>query len=138
MINVKKFIYIIVLFAVSGIATSDHHEKPSIKLMGIEDGKKYTSPIKLDFVVKNMKVNKAGIKEKNSGHHHLLINLEKLPDLTKPLPMTKNIIHYGKGQISAIVELEKGKNTIQLLFADYSHTPHKIPLITKKITIFIE
>ena len=40
MINVKKFIYIIVLFAVSGIATSDHHEKPSIKLMGIEDGKK--------------------------------------------------------------------------------------------------
>tara|TARA_Y100000022_G_C13230903_1_gene367294 strand:- start:425 stop:841 length:417 start_codon:yes stop_codon:yes gene_type:complete len=138
MINIKKFVYIFILFAISGIAISGNHTKPSIELLGIEDGKKYTSPIKLDFVVKNMKVNKAGVKEKNSGHHHLLINLEKLPDLTKPLPMNEYIIHYGKGQTSATIELKKGKNTIQLLFADYSHTPHKIPLITKKFTIFID
>ena len=55
-----------------------------------------------------------------------------------PLPMTKNIIHYGKGQTSATLELESGEHTIQLLFADYSHTPHEIPLITNKITFFIK
>ena len=89
MISIKKFIYIFILFTISGIAISGNHSKPSIELLGIEDGKKYTSPIKLDFVVKNMKVNKAGVKEENSGHHHLLINLKELPDLTKPLPMNE-------------------------------------------------
>ena len=138
MINIQKFIFIFMLFFISGIAVSDHHTKPSIELLGIEDGKKYTSPIKLDFVVKNMKVRKAGVKEENSGHHHLLIDLKELPDLTKPLPMSDNIIHYGKGQTSTTIELDSGKHTIQLLFADYSHTPHKIPLITKKFTIFID
>ena len=59
MISIKKFIYIFILFTISGIAISGNHSKPSIELLGIEDGKKYTSPIKLDFVVKNMKVNKS-------------------------------------------------------------------------------
>jgi hypothetical protein len=55
-----------------------------------------------------------------------------------PLPMTENILHYGKGQTSTTLELSPGKHTIQLLFADYSHTPHNPPLMTKKITIFIK
>jgi hypothetical protein len=85
-----------------------------------------------------MKVLKAGIKENNSGHHHLLIDLKELPNFKIPLPMTENIFHYGKGQTSASLELKPGKHTIQLLFADYSHTPHKIPLITNKITFFVK
>ena len=134
----KKIIFYVIILAFSCASHSGHHEKPSIKLEGIEDGETYTSPIKLNFVVKNMKVRKAGIKEKNSGHHHLLIDLKELPDLKKPLPMTNNIIHFGKGQTSTSLILKPGKHTVQLLFADYSHTPHKIPLMTKKITFFIK
>jgi hypothetical protein len=52
--------------------------------------------------------------------------------------MTENIIHFGKGQTSTSLNLDPGEYTIQLLFADYSHTPHKIPLITDKITFFIK
>ena len=52
--------------------------------------------------------------------------------------MTKHIIHFGKGQTSTLLELNPGKHTIQLLFADYSHTPHKIPLITERITFYIK
>ena len=52
--------------------------------------------------------------------------------------MTDKIIHFGKAQTSTLLELDPGKHTIQLLFADYSHTPHKIPLITQKITFFIK
>ena len=138
MIKVKKVVCFVLLFLINSSSYSGHHEKPSIELGGIEDGKTYSSPIKLNFIIKNMKVLKAGINEKNSGHHHLLIDLKKLPNLKMPLPMTKNIIHYGKGQTSATLELESGEHTIQLLFADYSHTPHKIPLITNKITFFIK
>ena len=58
--------------------------------------------------------------------------------MTKPLPMTEGIMHFGKAQESTSLELKPGKYTIQLLFADYSHTPHKIPLITEKVTFFIK
>ena len=115
-----------------------NNAEPTIELQGIENGKTYESPIKLNFVVKNIKVLPAGVKEENSGHHHILLNLSELPDLNSPLPMTENIIHFGKGQTSTSLDLEQGEHTIQLLFADYSHTPHKVPLMTEKITFYIK
>ncbi len=133
----KKFLFDFTFF----IFTSSHgdaQQKPSIKLEGVENGKTYTSPIELNFIVKNIKVRKAGVKEENSGHHHLLINLDELPDMTKPLPMTENIMHFGKGQESVSLQLKPGTYKIQLLFADYSHTPHKVPLLSEKFTFFIK
>jgi|TARA_B100001059_G_scaffold92134_1_gene91137 hypothetical protein len=138
MTNIKKLSYFIILFAMSNMVQGGNYNKASLELNGIEDGKTYSSPIKIDFIVKNMKVVKAGVNEKNSGHHHLLLNLDEMPNLKMPLPMTENILHYGKGQTSTTLELSPGKHTIQLLFADYSHTPHNPPLMTKKITIFIK
>ena len=138
MSKIKKIIYFIFLLSITSLSYSGNNEEKSIKLEGVENGKTYSSPIKLNFIVKNMRVLKAGVNEKNSGHHHLLINLKDLPDLKLSLPMTKNIIHFGKGQTSTNLELKPGKHTIQLLFADYSHTPHEKPLITDKITFFIK
>ena len=138
MLKIKKIIYFIFLLSITSLSYGGNNEEKSIKLEGLENGKTYSSPIKLNFIVKNMRVLKAGVNEKNSGHHHLLINLKDLPDLKLSLPMTKNIIHFGKGQTSTNLELKPGKHTIQLLFADYSHTPHEKPLITDKITFFIK
>ncbi|MDC0481847.1 DUF4399 domain-containing protein [Gammaproteobacteria bacterium] len=138
MLKIKKIIYFIFLLSITSLSYGGNNEEKSIKLEGVENGKTYSSPIKLNFIVKNMRVLKAGVNEKNSGHHHLLINLKDLPDLKLSLPMTKNIIHFGKGQTSTNLELKPGKHTIQLLFADYSHTPHEKPLITDKITFFIK
>ena len=138
MFKIKKIIYFIFLLSITSLSYGGNNEEKSIKLEGVENGKTYSSPIKLNFIVKNMRVLKAGVNEKNSGHHHLLINLKDLPDLKLSLPMTKNIIHFGKGQTSTNLELRPGKHTIQLLFADYSHTPHEKPLITDKITFFIK
>lgn len=138
MFKIKKIIYFIFLLSITSLSYGGNNEEKSIKLEGVENGKTYSSPIKLNFIVKNMRVLKAGVNEKNSGHHHLLINLKDLPDLKLSLPMTKNIIHFGKGQTSTNLELKPGKHTIQLLFADYSHTPHEKPLITDKITFFIK
>ena len=138
MFKIKKIIYFIFLLSITSLSYSGNNEEKSIKIEGVENGKTYSSPIKLNFIVKNMRVLKAGVNEKNSGHHHLLIDLKDLPDLKLSLPMTKNIIHFGKGQTSTNLELKPGKHTIQLLFADYSHTPHEKPLITDKITFFIK
>mgnify|MGYP003687515979 FL=1 len=138
MLKIKKIIYFIFLFSITSLSYSGSHEEKSIRLEGVMNGETYSSPIKLNFIVKNMKVLKAGINEKDSGHHHLLINLKELPNLKLSLPMTENIIHFGKGQTSTNLELEPGKYTIQLLFAYYTHTPHEKPLITDKITFFIK
>lgn len=133
----NKSIIFIMILALSRIASAESNS-PTIELKGVQNGKTYQSPIELEFIVENIKVQKAGIKEDNSGHHHILLDLDELPDLNSPLPMTENIIHFGKGQTSVSLELESGKHTIQLLFADYSHTPHKVPLMTKKITFYIK
>ena len=85
-----------------------------------------------------MGVAPAGIDFPNTGHHHLLVDLENLPDLSKPIPANKNHIHFGKGQTEAILELPKGKRTLQLLMGNYLHIPHKEPVISDKITIFIK
>ncbi|MDB2461200.1 DUF4399 domain-containing protein [Gammaproteobacteria bacterium] len=138
MLKIKKITYFIFLLSITSLSYSGSNEEKSIKLEGVENGKTYSSPLKLNFIVKNMKVLKAGVNEKDSGHHHLLINLKNLPNLKLPLPMTKNIIHFGKGQTFTNLELKPGKHTIQLLFADYTHTPHEKPLITDKITFFIK
>ena len=138
MFKIKKIIYFIFLLSITSLSYGGNNEEKSIKLEGLENGKTYSSPIKLNFIVKNMRVLKAGVNEKNSGHHHLLLDVKELPDFKISLPMTKNIIHFGKGQTSTLLELAPGMHTIQLLFADYSHTPHKIPLITEKITFYIK
>ena len=97
-----------------------------------------SNPVKIVFGVKNMHVSPAGIKKKLSGHHHLIIDVDTLPDLSRPIPSDKNHIHFGKGQTNTHVNLENGTHTIQLLFADYLHIPHDKPLISKKITITVE
>ena len=58
-------------------------------MLGIEDGETYKSPIKINFVIDNMKVVPAGQKEKYAGHHHLLINAKDDINLAAPLLQQK-------------------------------------------------
>ena len=73
-----------------------------------------------------------------SGHHHLLIDVKKLPDLSKPIPADKNHLHFGKGQSKTSINLKKGQHTLQLLLGDYAHIPHERAVISDKITILVK
>ncbi|MBH32552.1 MAG: rod shape-determining protein RodA [Gammaproteobacteria bacterium] len=131
-------ISVCLIFSIVHAYQSSSPENASVEIMGIEDGGVYKSPISIEFVINNMEVVPAGTKKKNSGHHHLLLNLESMPNLKAPLPSTQNIIHFGKAQKSTKLELKEGKHTIQLLFADHLHIPHDPPVISKKISIIIK
>ena len=96
------------------------------------------NPVKVKFGIQGMILSPAGIDKKLSGHHHLLIDLDNLPNLQKPIPSDENHLHFGKGQTEAIINLKKGKHTLQLLLGDYLHIPHKHPIYSKKITIYVE
>ena len=78
----------------------------------------------------------AGIEKANTGHHHLLVDTD-LPPLDEEIPNDKNHLHYGLGQTEARLELPPGRHTLQMLFADEAHVPHKSPLYSKKITIIV-
>ncbi|MEO0368385.1 MAG: DUF4399 domain-containing protein [Pseudomonadota bacterium] len=102
------------------------------------DGETVSSPIKVVFGLENMNVAPAGQNDPFSGHHHLLIDMETLPDMSLPLPATETLIHFGGGQTETEIELIPGEHTLQLLLGNYLHIPHDEPVISEKITITVE
>ena len=71
-----------------------------------------------------------------TGHHHLLIDVDKI-DLNQPIPSDYNHIHLGNGQTEVVITLPPGRHTLQLLMGDPAHIPHVPPVMSKKITIYV-
>jgi hypothetical protein len=90
------------------------------------------------FGLSGMGVAPAGVDKPGTGHHHLLIDLKQLPDLTKSIPTDKNHLHFGGGQTETILNLEPGNHDLQLVLGNWFHVPHTNPLISKKITIKVK
>ena len=88
------------------------------------------------FGLRNFGIAPSGIKKKNTGHHHLIIDAP-LPPLDEEIPADKKHLHFGAGQSEAIIELAPGKHTLQLIMGDHDHVPHNPPIISKKITITV-
>lgn len=109
-----------------------------VTLLSPKDGATVSSPVRVEFGVEGMDIAKAGTDEPNTGHHHLLVDLDKLPSMDAPLPSTENVIHFGGGQTSTNLELEPGEHTLQLLLGDYQHIPHQPPVMSEKLTITVE
>jgi hypothetical protein len=101
------------------------------------NGARVKSPVTVVFGLKGMGIAPAGVKFDNTGHHHLLIDAEQPADLTQPLPATDSIRHFGKGQTEATLDLPPGKHTLQLLFADFTHTPFTPNVVSSRITITV-
>lgn len=102
------------------------------------DGATVPSTFTVKFGLKGMGVAPAGVNLPNTGHHHLLIDVDKLPDFSTPLAATDNIRHFGGGQTEAELTLPPGRHTLQLVFADYLHVPHDKPIVSEKITITVK
>jgi hypothetical protein len=107
------------------------------------DGKTVKGPVRVAFGLKGMGVCPAGLvlpdgkPKENTGHHHLLVDSEKMPSLGLPLVASKTLLHFGGGQTETTLDLPPGKHTLQLVFADYAHIPHNPPVVSKKITITV-
>jgi hypothetical protein len=84
-----------------------------------------------------MGVAAAGTNIENTGHHHLLIDIEELPDLNQPLPKSDKIRHFGDGQTEVVLTLAEGQHSLQLVFADYMHRPHDPVVVSEKITVTV-
>ncbi len=100
------------------------------------NGATVSSPVKVVFGLQGMGVAPAGVQANNTGHHHLLINGEQLPNLD--MPLGSDVTHFGGGQTETTVTLEPGVHTLQLILGDHLHIPHNPPVTSEKITITVE
>lgn len=117
-------------------------------IVNLRDGKTYTNRkngIKVIFGLTGMGISPAGLTASgvplpNTGHHHLLVDVDKLPPMDKPLAADQpdTIKHFGKGQTEVMLKLKPGKHTLQLVLGDYAHVPHDPPIVSKKITITVK
>jgi hypothetical protein len=101
------------------------------------DGERVTSPVTIRFGLRGMGVAPAGVQSPNTGHHHLLIDIDTLPPDSLPLPATEQVRHFGLGQTEAEIALEPGEHTLQLVLGDALHIPHQPPVRSEKITITV-
>ena len=129
--------------AVAADAAPDNYWPAGAKIYIVspKSGAKVTSPVTIKFGHKGLDIAPAGDKTPNTGHFHLLIDQALPADLSVPLPVTDNILHYGKGQTEVTLDASKlpaGKHTLQLVMGDGSHVAHKPALVSKKITITVE
>lgn len=102
------------------------------------DGQVVSSPVAIVFGSKNVSISPAGIEQSNSGHHHLMIDMDELPGMNMPLPGSAQLIHFGKGQTSTSLSLAPGVHSLQLLLGNHIHVPHTRPVLSEKITIVVE
>lgn len=103
-----------------------------------EDGAEVSSPFTVRFGLSGMGVAPAGIDKPKTGHHHLLVDLETLPDLDEALAATDHIKHFGGGQTQTTLDLPAGTHKLQLLLGNYVHIPHEPPVMSEPITVLVK
>ena len=119
----------------AAIARSPSSEGAAVSFGNLENGDVVPPEFHVKFSISGMGIAPAGVEIDSTGHHHLLIDVAKLPDFNQPLPANSNIIHFGKGETETVLELAEGEHTLQLVLADYRHIPHEPPVISEIITI---
>lgn len=133
-----KFCYLLAgLLLSSGIATAGGEPQGQLYFISPPNGAVVSGPVTVRFGLSDFGVAPAGIQTERTGHHHLLIDTD-LPPLNLPVPSDTHHRHFGGGQTETILELAPGEHTLQLLLGDYSHIPHRPPLLSERITITVE
>mgnify|MGYP006124565943 CR=1 FL=1 len=107
-----------------------------VYFINLNEGDKLESPFLVQFGLSGIGVAPAGTDRANTGHHHLLINVNSV-DLYMPIPSSKNHLHFGGGQTETTLDLLPGEYTFQLLLGDMNHIPHSPPIVSKKISITV-
>jgi len=126
------------------ISLAQAHSPPPearIYFIGLTDGAVVSSPLKLKFGIEGFGITPAGSTGRirhTAGHHHLLLDLDELPDMDEPIPYSAKHIHYDKGETEAVLELSPGRHTLQLLLGDEEHEPQAPPLLSERISITVK
>ena len=135
LVDIYKFMKIFLIIS-AFFATFSISANPKVYFINLEDGDRLESPFLIQFGLSGMGIAPAGTDRANTGHHHLLINVNDV-DLSKPIPSSSSHIHFGGGQTESLIDLMPGDYSMQLVLGDMTHTPHNPPIISQRINITV-
>lgn len=133
--------FLFMAFAQGALAESTLSSSPSdakVSIVSPADNAEVPANFTVKFALSGMEIAPAGTQKANTGHHHLLVDLDVMPDMSKPLAANEHILHFGKGQTETNLTLAPGKHTLQLVLGDYAHVPHNKPVISDQITVIVK
>ena len=108
-----------------------------VYFINLQEGDVLKSPFLIQFGLSGKAVAPAGVDIKNTGHHHLLINVDAI-DYDLPIPSSTQHLHFGLGQTETMLDLPPGKHQLQLVLGDKYHVPHQPLLTSKKIEVIVK
>jgi len=117
---------------------TDAPEGAKLYFIEPQNGAQVEQTFTVKFGLAGMGVAPAGVDFPATGHHHLLIDTEKLPDMTQPIAFTEESLHFGGGQTEAQITLKPGKHSLQLLLGDKNHIPFNPPVISERIEVTVK
>jgi hypothetical protein len=106
----------------------------------LKNGDTVTSPFTVVFGLSpDMGVAPAGVEKPNVGHHHLLVDTTlTAEEMTQPIPVDAQHIHFGKGQTETTLTLPPGKHTLQLVLGNWTHIPFAPGVQSEVITVNVK
>lgn len=135
----KRISWLLIVIAISahGLPKSQSIVGSNLYFISPNHGETVSNPVTIKFGLKGMGVAPAGVDRKGTGHHHLLIDIDKI-NYNQVIPNDSQYKHFGNGQTETQIELPPGEHTLQLLLGDARHIPHEPPVVSKKITIHVK
>ncbi|HJR11750.1 MAG TPA: DUF4399 domain-containing protein [Rhodanobacteraceae bacterium] len=130
----------ITAFATAVSPTLSTHKAPAdahVYIISPADGATVGRGVTVQFGLSGMGVAPAGVEKKDTGHHHLLIDVAALPPAGQPIPNDEHHKHFGGGQTETLLQLSPGTHTLQLELGDANHVPFDPPVVSRRITIHV-
>ena len=137
--QIAKMLVLTVIAAtmIGASARTDAPPEAKVYFISPANGATVDNPMTVRFGLRNIGVAPAGVELPKTGHHHLLIDVEELPNTQFPVPADDRHRHFGGGQTEVELELEPGEHSLQLILGDHLHIPHDPPIVSEKITITV-
>ena len=103
------------------VVVEEGEATPSVRFEQPADGANVTSPFEVVMAASGLVVEPSGEVNDGAGHFHILVNTDFTPT-GEVIPDDEQHLHYGQGQTTVSLDLEPGKHTLRLQFADGLHT----------------
>lgn len=131
------------LLSASAVATEAVAPTPAPAGAGVYfiapiEGASVQQEFSVRFGLRGMGVAPAGIAHPNTGHHHLLIDVDTPPKAGETIPNDERHRHFGGGQTEVVLKLAPGKHRLRLLLGDHLHRPHDPPVMSDEIAVTVE
>ncbi|ATP52603.1 DUF4399 domain-containing protein [Pseudomonas sp. ITEM 17296] len=136
--------------AADALKSQEPPKDAKVVIVSPADGATVDKTFTVKFGIEGMELKPAGDQTPHSGHHHLLVDVDKepvadmplptslMPENNVPLPAGPQVLHFGKAQTEATITLTPGKHTLQLVLGDKYHVPFKPSVESKKITVEVK